>query len=62
MFARPQKLMRLDSVLARTALGKTFVYELIAEGAFPAPVKVGRSSRWREEEIDDWIRQLKRAA
>ena len=35
------------------------IYADIKKGNFPAPLKVGpRNSRWREDDIADWINQL----
>jgi predicted DNA-binding transcriptional regulator AlpA len=28
---------------------------MVAEGTFPKPQKLGRSSLWREAEVDAWI-------
>lgn len=50
-----QTLNRLPQVLARTGLCKSKIYKLIAEGGFPAPVKLGRASAWIESEVDAWI-------
>lgn len=32
------------------------VHKLRAMGGIPAPVKLGRSTRWSADEIDGWIR------
>ncbi len=47
----------LKKVMARTAKGKTSIYQEIKAGTFPAPVKHGRLSRWIEHEIDEWCAQ-----
>ena len=31
------------------------IYQLIAAGDFPKPIKVGKSSRWIKTELDAWI-------
>ncbi|RME59835.1 MAG: AlpA family transcriptional regulator [Caldilineae bacterium] len=50
------RLLRLKSVLDLTGLSRSRVYELIAAGAFPAPVKIGaRAVAWRASEIAAWI-------
>jgi prophage regulatory protein len=51
-------LLRLSQVLKRTSLGRTYIYQLIKEGAFPRPVKVGSASLWVDQEISGWIVQL----
>ncbi|BDY92131.1 transcriptional regulator [Escherichia coli] len=30
-------------------------YRLIRDGAFPAPIKLGRSSRWLKSEVEAWL-------
>ncbi|WP_096159757.1 helix-turn-helix transcriptional regulator, partial [Enterobacter hormaechei] len=35
------RLIRLPEVLERTGYGKAWIYRLISEGRFPAPVKIG---------------------
>lgn len=58
----PERLLRLQDVIERTSLGKTTIYKRIGEGAFPRPVSLGgQCVRWREVEIDDWIRSLSAA-
>lgn len=50
------RLMRLEEVCETAGIGKTKIYELIGEGAFPKPVNIGaRAVRWVSDEIDAWI-------
>lgn len=51
------KLIRLPDVLSRVGLGRSKVYQLIKEGQFPAPVKIGRSSLWLEQGVSAWINE-----
>lgn len=44
-------------VQSRTCMGKTRIYELIAAGDFPQPVRLGRRIAFVEQEIDTWILQ-----
>ncbi|MGM9514234.1 helix-turn-helix transcriptional regulator [Roseateles sp. DB2] len=49
-------LLRLPDVLARTGLGKSMVYALMAKGDFPSSVKIGpRVTAWLEGEVDAWV-------
>ncbi|EAP2787180.1 AlpA family transcriptional regulator [Salmonella enterica] len=51
-----QSLIRLPEVLKRTGFGKAWIYRLISQGRFPAPVKIGtRAVAFVESEIDEWI-------
>jgi prophage regulatory protein len=52
------RLIRLEQVMQRTGLGRTATYEFIAKGQHPAPIKLGRASRWVVQEIDRWLEQL----
>jgi len=39
-------------------LGTTKIYELIAEGRFPKPIKLSvRSVGWLESEVQAWIKE-----
>jgi prophage regulatory protein len=50
------KVIRLADVLEKTGLARSTVYKLIAEGAFPAPVKLlKRTVAWVEAEVDSWL-------
>ena len=42
-------------VLNLKSLGKTKIYEKIATGDFPQPVRLGRRITFVEQEIDTWI-------
>ena len=54
-----QSLIRLPEVLKRTGFGKAWVYRLISEGRFPAPVKIGVSAvAFVESEVDEWIQSV----
>ena len=58
--ARPPavRVLRLSQVLARTGLSRSTLYELVAEGSFPGPIRIsGRATGWIEAEVDAWIRR-----
>ena len=55
-------LLNIKAVCARTGLGRTKVYELLAERRFPKPVyPTPRAPRWRSDEITAWIDRLSAA-
>ncbi|WP_193178050.1 helix-turn-helix transcriptional regulator [Oricola nitratireducens] len=58
---KPDRLLRLDEVMALTGMCRSRIYEQIANGEnlFPKPVKIGRASRWPLSEVVDWIEQQK---
>ncbi|EAS1727465.1 AlpA family transcriptional regulator [Salmonella enterica] len=48
--------IRLPEAKRRTGYGKAWIYKLIAQGRFPAPVKIGsRAVAFVESEVDEWI-------
>ena len=38
-----------------TGLTDKWVYKLIKDGAFPAPIKPGRTSRWLKGAAEAWL-------
>lgn len=52
----PDRFLRISDVVARTALSRSHIYNLIGRDQFPAPRRLGtRCSRWIESEVDAWI-------
>ncbi|WP_350627990.1 AlpA family transcriptional regulator [Pseudoalteromonas sp. CAL260-MNA-CIBAN-0059] len=50
------RLSKLKVVIKKTSLGRSTIYEFIAEGTFPKQISLGaKSVAWLESEIDDWI-------
>lgn len=47
---------RLPAVKQFSGLGKTSIYEGVADGTFPAPLKIGRRAvGWRESDLMAWV-------
>lgn len=40
-----------------TGLTDKWFYKLIKDGLFPKPIKLGRSSRWLQSEVESWLQQ-----
>ncbi|WP_315774022.1 MULTISPECIES: AlpA family transcriptional regulator [unclassified Bradyrhizobium] len=52
----PDRIIRLKTVLARTGLSRSTIYRKIAEGTFPAQLKISSNgSGWHESDINRWI-------
>jgi prophage regulatory protein len=52
----PERIVRLKTVLARTGLSRSTIYRKIAEGTFPAQLKISTNGTgWHESEIKRWI-------
>jgi prophage regulatory protein len=51
-----QSLIRIPEVQRRTGYSKPWIYRLIQQKRFPAPVKIGtRAIAFVESEIDEWV-------
>ena len=54
--AKLRVLITLESVIERTTISKSRIYEAIRKGRFPRSVPVGERRRaWIESEVEDWI-------
>ncbi|TBL71483.1 helix-turn-helix transcriptional regulator [Hafnia alvei] len=51
------QLVDMRFITKLTGLTDKWFYKLIKDGAFPKPVKLGRSSRWLKSEVENWIQE-----
>ena len=50
------RIIRLKTVLSRTGLSRSTIYRKIAEGTFPAQLKISMNGTgWHESDINCWI-------
>lgn len=57
------RILKLPAVTATVGLSRSTIYEKMAAGKFPRPVKLGDVAvGWRESEIQAWIESLPRAS
>ncbi len=55
-----ESLLDINDVLARLKMGKTWLYEEIAAGRFPAPIKLSpKAARWKAGWIFDYLAALR---
>jgi predicted DNA-binding transcriptional regulator AlpA len=38
-------------------LAQSSFFALVAEGALPRPIKIGRRARWARKELENWIQE-----
>lgn len=49
-------ILRLPQLRAQINLSKSSIYKMVADGTFPAPVKLGkRAVGWLAAEIENWV-------
>ena len=48
-------LLTVKDVVKFAQVGRSFVYQEVAAGRFPKPVKLGRSVRWLKSEVQAWV-------
>lgn len=62
-----QFFLRLKQVKLQTGFSRSWIYEAIRRGDFPAPISIGaRAVAWTEQSIAEWqalrIKQSRKAA
>jgi prophage regulatory protein len=52
----PDRIIHLNTVLSRTGLSRSTIYRKIAEGTFPAQIKISvHGAGWKESDINRWV-------
>lgn len=52
--------LRLGRVLAAVGLGRSALYQRMADGRFPQPLKLGRAALWPSDVIAAWQDDVRR--
>ncbi|WP_033998020.1 helix-turn-helix transcriptional regulator [Pseudomonas paraeruginosa] len=53
------RLIKIEEVMHQIGMGRTKLYDMIQLEEFPAPIKLGRYSRWSQLEVQQWIEKKK---
>ncbi len=54
---RPERILRIKTVLERTGLSRSTLYRKIQGGAFPKQVRIAaRCAGWRESAVNEWLK------
>ncbi|WP_170343490.1 helix-turn-helix transcriptional regulator [Ruegeria arenilitoris] len=56
-----ERLLAYPEVVKIVGFKRTKIYEMMNNGEFPKPIKIGRASRWSQSELTDWIEGQKAA-
>lgn len=50
------KILRMPSVMEKTGLSRSAIYQRITQETFPRPIPIGRRAvGWLESDIDKWV-------
>ena len=53
---QPDRIIRFNTVRARTGLSRSTIYRKIAEGTFPPQIKISTNGAgWKESDINRWV-------
>ncbi len=53
---KPEVIIKLKQVQARTAVSRSGIYQKMADGDFPSSIALGaRAVGWLESSVDQWI-------
>ena len=53
-----RRLLRLSEVEQIINMRRSWVYDQVAQGCFPKPLKIGRMSRWDSLAIEEYLASL----
>ena len=45
--------------LDKQAVTRSYLSEMLDQGTFPEPKKIGRTSRWQRSDIEQWLKAQK---
>ena len=53
------KLIRRHQLEANLGISRSTIYQMMASGEFPKPLKIGRRAvGWRVEDIEKWLEEM----
>lgn len=53
----PDRIIRINTVLARTGLSRSTLYRKVQDGSFPKQLKLSaRCAGWRESAVNAWMK------
>ena len=53
------KIIRRAEIEEQLGLARSTIYQMVADGEFPKPVKLGRRAvGWRAEEVESWFLKM----
>jgi len=53
-----ERFLTINEVVNIVGFKKSTIYKFIRNKTFPKPIKIGRSSRWKLSDINNWLNQF----
>jgi len=53
-----EKLLTLKDVISIVGFQQSTIYKFMQTRNFPKPIKIGRSSRWKLSDVNNWLTQF----
>ena len=53
-----EKLLTIKEVVSIVGFKTSTIYKFIKTKGFPKPVKIGKSSRWKLSDVNNWLKQF----
>ena len=53
-----EKLLTMKEVVSIVGFKTSTIYKFIKIKGFPKPVKIGKSSRWKLSDVNNWLKQF----
>lgn len=58
-----EEILRMNRVTATIGMGRSWLYRAVADGRFPAPVRLGaRAIGWKRSDVQAWLDSRQRRA
>lgn len=52
------ELKTIQDLIKASGFKRTFIYAQIKQGNLPKPIKIGRCSRWKATDVEQWLASL----
>lgn len=57
------QILRRRQLEEKLGLSRSSIYQMVADGLFPKPIKLGRRAvGWRADEIENWLIEMQEAS
>ena len=53
-----EKLLTMKEVVSIVGFKTSTIYKFIKTNGFPKPLKIGRASRWKSSDVNNWLKQF----